>query len=296
MSIADTDTTTEQRYSVSEHSLAGEFGQTRYWASQPQHGLPVVFIHGYAAMIEHWRRIIRPVAREHTFYALDLYGFGQSARPTGTPTRERWAKQVADFIREVVGGPAVIVGHSMGGVVAVEVARRYPELTRGLVLVNSSGMQMSERPPSQFDMVMMSAIAAPLLGETVAGLFTNPLSVDWSIRQGLMSAYHRKERVTDELVETFSAPLRRYGAASYLAVSRNFQGLIIDAKAGEITAPSLLIWGAEDRSIPPSDAEAIKRRVLPQADLAILPGTGHCPFDETPELFCDALLPWLGRL
>jgi len=296
MTTAASDSATEQRYSVHQHHLAGEHGQTRYWASEPRHGLPVVFIHGYAAMIEHWKRIIRPVAREHTFYALDLYGFGESDRPGGPATRERWAKQVADFIREVVGGPAVVVGHSMGGVVAIEVARRYPELTRGLVLVNSSGMQVTERPPSQFDMMMMAALGAPLVGETMASLFTNPLSVEWSVRQGLMSAYHRKEQVTDELVETFSAPLRRHGAASYLAVSRNFQGLIIDAVAGEISAPALLIWGAEDRSIPPSDAEAIKRRALPQAELAILPDTGHCPFDETPELFCEALLPWLERL
>ncbi len=296
MTSRNSDPSTEQRYNVSEGYLAGDFGQTRYWASQQQQGLPVVFIHGYAAMIDHWQRIIRPVAREHAFYALDLYGFGYSARPSGTPTRERWAKQVADVIREVVGGPAVVVGHSMGGVVAIEVARRYPELTRGLVLVNSSGMQVTERPPSQLDLMVLAALGAPLIGETVASLFTNPLSVDWSVRQGLLSAYHRKEQVTNDLVESFIAPLRTYGPYSYLAVSRNFRGLVIDAQAGEITAPSLLIWGAEDRSIPPSDAEVIKRRVIPHAELAILPGTGHCPFDETPDLFCDALLPWLGRI
>jgi len=184
----------------------------------------------------------------------------------------------------------------MGGVVAIEVARRYPELTRGLALVNSSGMQVAERPPSQFDLMMLAALGTPLIGETVASLFTNPLSIDWSVRQGLLSAYHRKEQVTNELVESFIAPLRTYGPFSYLAVSRNFQGLVIDAQVGEITAPALLIWGAEDRSIPLSDAEAIKRRALPHAELVILPGSGHCPFDETPDLFCDALLPWLGKL
>lgn len=296
MQAAASAPTAEQRYSINEHYIQGEHGPTRYWASQPRHGLPVVFIHGYAAMIEHWQRIIRPVAREHSFYALDLYGFGESARPGGQPTRERWASQVAELVREVVGGPAVIVGHSMGGVVAIEVARRYPELTRALALVNSSGMQATERPPSQFDLMMMAALDVPLIGETVAGLFTNPLSVEWSVRQGLLAAYHVKERVTDDLVATFSAPLRRHGAGSYLAVSRNFRGLAIDARPGQIAAPSLLIWGAEDRSIPPSDAEAIRRRVLPQAEVAILPDTGHCPFDETPELFLGALLPWLARL
>ncbi|NTW03114.1 MAG: alpha/beta fold hydrolase [Oscillochloris sp.] len=280
MSTAATDTSTTppgQRYSVNEHYLAGTLGPTRYWASQPRHGLPLVFIHGYAAMIEHWKRIIRLVAREHSFYALDLYGFGASARPTGIPTRERWADQVATFIREVVGAPAVVIGHSMGGVVATEVARRYPELTHSLVLVNSSGMQVSERPPSFIDLLMLETIGAPLIGETLANFFTNPLSVEWSVRQGLLAAYHRKEQVTPELVETFSAPLRKHGSASYLAVSRNFRGLIIDAKPDEIVSPTLLLWGAEDRSIPPSDAEAIKRRVIPQAEIDLIMTIHGCP-------------------
>lgn len=291
MSIAMTETTSEQRYSVNEQYLQGEHGPMRYWASQPRQGLPVVFIHGYGALIDHWRPIVRPVAREHSFFALDLYGFGYSARPNDRPSKERWAAQVATFIREVVGEPAVVVGHSMGGVVASEVARRYGDLTRALVLVNSSGMQLYERPPNQTDRFLLGMIGAPLVGETLAGFFATP----WGVRQGLISAYHRKERVTPELVETFYGPLRKYGANSYLAVSRNVSGIVLDAQPGEINAPSLLIWGAEDRSIPPSDGEAIKRRMLPHAELVVLPDTGHCPFDETPQLFLDALLPWLAR-
>jgi pimeloyl-ACP methyl ester carboxylesterase len=264
----------------------------RSWTSEPRQGLPILFIHGYGAMIDHWKRIVRPVARRHSFYAIDLYGFGESARPNGTPSKERWADQAAAFVREVIGEPAVIVGHSMGGVVATEFARRHAGLTRALVLVNSSGMQLYERPMTQTDRFLMGMIGAPLLGEALAGVFANP----WGVRQGLLSAYHNKERVTDELVEMFSAPLRKYGSASYLAVSRNTPRIIIDARDGEITVPALLIWGAEDRSIPPSDAEALKKLALPQAEIKILPDTGHCPFDETPERFCDALIPWLENL
>lgn len=282
-------------YSVYEDGLEGEHGPMRYWASEPKQGLPIVFIHGYAAMIEHWKPIVRSVARRHRFYALDLYGFGRSARPHGQPTRERWARQVATFVREVVGEPAVIVGHSMGGVVATEVARRFPELTHKLVLVNSSGMQVVERPPSAVDLFMLDTLGAPLIGEALAGLFTNPLSLEWSVRQGLLSAYHRKARVTPELVETFTAPLRRHGAASYLAVSRNFRGLVLDAAPDEVKAPTLLIWGEEDRSIPPSDAHAIKQRIIPHADIAFLSDTGHCPFDEDPETFSTTLLGWIEQ-
>lgn len=283
---------TERRYSVTERTMEGPHGPVRYWASAPRHGLPVLFIHGYGALIEHWRPIMRPVARRHTFYAIDLYGFGYSARPAGAPTKERWADQVAVFLRTVVGGPAVVVGHSMGGVVASEVARRYPDLARALVLVNSSGMQPYERPLTQTDRLMLDMVGAPLVGEALAGIFGN----EWGVRQGLLASYHRKERVTPELVRTFAGPVQRYGAGSYLAVTRNSPNLVIELQKGEYEGPALLIWGEEDRSIPPSDGEAIRRLILPQAELRLLRDSGHCPFDETPEAFADALLPWLDRL
>ena len=292
MAIAVSPTTSEHHYSVTEQHLPGAHGPTRYWASEPRHGLPVLFIHGYAALIDHWRPIVRPVAHHHSFYALDLYGFGYSARPPGPVTKARWVEQVATVLREVIGEPAIVVGHSMGGMVATEVARCHPELTRGLVLVNSSGMQLHERPLTLTDELMLNLVGTPGFGEALVGVFAN----QWVVHQGLLAAYHRKERVTPELVATFSGPLQRYGGASYLAVTRASRELEIDLQPGGYNGPTLLIWGAEDRSIPPSDAEAIRRRVLPQAEIALLPASGHCPFDETPEAFCDVLLPWLARL
>lgn len=282
----------EIRRSINEHYFTGPLGPVRYWSSAPQQGLPIVLIHGYGALIEHWKPVMRAIARRHTLYALDLYGFGYSARPAGTPGKVRWAEQVAAFVAEVVGRPAVIVGHSMGGVVATEVARSFPQHTHALVLVNSSGLQNLDRPLSPTDRFLLGLIGAPFFGETMAGLMGNP----WGVRQALRQAYHRKERVTPELVATFSGPLRRYGAGSYLAVSRNMEGLTIRLQPGEITVPSLLIWGAEDESLPPAHGEMIQQRMLPQAELRILPDSGHCPFDETPQEFCDVLLPWLNRL
>ncbi|MEI8167883.1 MAG: alpha/beta fold hydrolase [Chloroflexales bacterium] len=292
MATAVSSTTDERRYSVTEKHLPGEPGPTRYWASEPRHGLPVLFIHGYAALIDHWRPIVRPVAQQHSVYALDLYGFGYSARPAGPATKARWVDQVVRVLREVIGGPAIIVGHSMGGVVATEVARRYPELTRGLVLVNSSGMQLYERPLTPTDDLMLNLVGAPLFGELLVGIFAN----QWGVHQGLLAAYHRKDRVTPELVATFSGPLQRYGGASYLAVTRASREMMITMEPDEYTGPTLLIWGEEDHSIPSSDADAIKRRCLPQAEIVLLPASGHCPFDETPEAFCATLLPWLARL
>ncbi len=287
-----TASTTGRKFEIREEYRSGPDGPMRAWISSPQHGLPILLIHGYGALIEHWRPVMRPIAAEHTLYAIDLYYFGYSARPAGRPSRERWAAQAAAFIRDTIGQPAVVVGHSMGGVVSAQLARAYPELVKALILVNSSGAQLQARPLSAFDRLMLDAIGAPLIGETLAGVFGNR----WGVRQGLLSAYHRKDRVTPALVETFSGPLRRYGAGSYLKVSREFANLVLDLRPGEIWMPTLLIWGAEDQSIPPSHAEIIKNRMIPDAEIKIIPDSGHCPFDETPQEFLDILLPWVRRL
>lgn len=292
MATTLTNTQPARRFEIREEYRSGPDGLTRAWISSPQQGLPVLLIHGYGALIEHWRPVMRPIASEHTLYAIDLYNFGYSARPAGRPSRERWAAQAAAFIRDTIGQPAVVVGHSMGGVVSAQLARSYPDLVKALILVNSSGAQLQARPLSPIDRLMLDAIGAPLIGETLAGVFGNR----WGVRQGLLSAYHRKECVTPELVETFSGPLRRYGAGSYLKVSREFANLVLDLTPGEIQMPTLLIWGAEDQSIPPAHAEIIKNRMIPHAEIKIIPDSGHCPFDETPQAFLDILLPWLRQL
>jgi pimeloyl-ACP methyl ester carboxylesterase len=268
----------------------GAHGPMRYWVSEPPRGAPILFIHGYGALIEHWRAIMRPVAREHTLYALDLYGFGQSAIPRVPPTRQLWADQVADLITARMDERPVIVGHSMGGMVAAQVAHDYPELVRGLVLVDSTGLADPANSPSALDNAMFSFIQAPLIGEALAGIVGN----EWGARQGLLAAYYRKDRVTPELVRLFSAPLQRPGGANaYLAVSRAFPTFFLEVKPGDLTLPTLLIWGEKDGSVPPALAAYFKRTILPQAEVVIIPQSGHCPFDETPEAFLDALLPWL---
>lgn len=283
---------TEIQYNITQRYLNGPLGPMRYWESHPKRGLPVLLIHGYGALIEHWRAVMRPIARNHALYALDLYGFGASARPTSPPSKETWAAQAATLIREVIKEPTVVVGHSMGGVVTAALARGYPELVRGLALVNSSGLQDPNRPLTPTDRFLLNLIGAPVVGEALSGVLGTP----WGVRQGLMSSYHRKERVTPELIETFSRPLRTYGAGSYLAVSRSITNLVLDLQPGEVRAPALLLWGVEDRSNPPDNTEAIKARMLPQAEIQLLPNSGHCPFDEDPDAFCAALLPWLARL
>ncbi|MBX0330785.1 alpha/beta hydrolase [Oscillochloris sp. ZM17-4] len=280
-------------HTIHEHWLEGLHGPMRYWHSAPHHGLPVILIHGYGAMIEHWSAVMRSVARQHCVVAPDLYYFGKSAIPHVPPSRRLWSDQIAELIADVCHGPAIIVGHSMGGMVAAQVAHDYPQLVRGLVLVDSTGLTDPQNQPSELENFFYRFMSSPGVGELLASVVANELGA----RQGLLSSYYRKDRVTRELIEQFSAPLRRWGGReAYLTVSRAFPELSLDFEKGEVTVPTLLIWGEHDQSVPPTLAGYFQRTLLPQATIAIIPNSGHCPFDETPQEFCDILLPWLDTL
>jgi pimeloyl-ACP methyl ester carboxylesterase len=272
-----------------EHTLDGTHGSIRYWIARERRGVPLLFIHGYGALIEHWRRLM-PLLHEHTPCAIDLYNFGYSSRLTEPPTLETWIEQGAQVIERVLGEPAVVVGHSLGGMVAARLAHDHPRLVRGIVFVNSMGLPMQQ--PSPVEHALFGAIRAPILGDMLAVFMKN----SWTVRRGLEHAYHNSETVTPDLVEAFSGPLRKPGGAKgYLAVTRALHKLALDVQPGDIQQPALLIWGQEDQAMPADLATRFHREIAPQAEVQILPQTGHCPFDENPQLFADALLPWLEQ-
>ncbi len=277
-----------------EHWLGGEHGEVRCSMATHQHGLPLLLIHGYGGLIEHWQRVIPLLAAAHTPCAFDLYNFGYSARLSVPPRKEIWATQAAHVIEHLLHAPAVVVGHSMGGMVAAQLARDYPHLVRGLVLVNSAGL-LPERLTMPVEQTLFGVSVAPGLGEMLAGI--SQMTGSWAIYQSLLASYFRKDRVTADLVEAFSGPLRKPGGIDgYLAVAREFKNLVLDFAPGDVQTPTLIVWGAADYAMPPAMAVAFKEKMLPQAEIEIVSGTGHCPFDEAPEAFCEVVFPWLARL
>ncbi len=264
-------------------------------------GPALVLIHGFGASVGHWRKNIPALAKNHRVFALDLLGFGISAKPSpGEPLSydfDTWGSQVTDFLSAIVGEPAFLVGNSIGGVVALQAAVMAPEQSRGVVLVDCALRQISDRklrtqPP-------MRRLGRPLLKKVLKNralvhwLFAQIARPD-RLRAVLRTAYGNPEAVTDELIELLLAPACEPGAADvFWAFINNFDGPLPEDLLPQITCPTLILWGTAD----PWEPIALGRELanFPAVESFIpLEGAGHCPQDEIPGVVNSHLETWVA--
>ncbi len=97
---------------------------------------PLLLVHGFGASTDHWRKNVQGLASEWEVWAIDLLGFGRSAKPDIVYSGSLWQQQLNDFIKEVVGQPTVLAGNSLGGYASLCVAANHSENVRGLILLN----------------------------------------------------------------------------------------------------------------------------------------------------------------
>jgi pimeloyl-ACP methyl ester carboxylesterase len=311
--------TNEEKKYIADRYVNWRPGKIHYWESLPETFLDdpaqveeskqkpaLILLHGYAASVEHWRHTFAGLKGRYRMYALDMLGFGLSDKPNGNQVRYSaglWAKQVYDFLKFKKEEKVVLVGHSMGGMTSIKFSLEHPEMVAGLILIDSSGlpdqgqaeMQGQNREgSSQWGELLYSAIQAPLLGEAMAALLT---SNTWVARRSLEQSYYDKSKITPQLVEQFLAPLRSPGARdSYLAVTRNFADYQLPLKPGDIKAPTVLIWGEFDRTMPPPVMLPRWQKLLPQAGVYVVAKAGHCPQDERPDLVNPQIIQFVENL
>ncbi|WP_035987461.1 alpha/beta fold hydrolase [Leptolyngbya sp. KIOST-1] len=277
-------------------------GQAINYQQAGTSGPALVLIHGFGASVGHWRKTIPALAANHRVFAVDLLGFGKSAKPApGEPLAydfDTWGTQVADFVREIVQESAFLVGNSIGGVVALQAAVMAPEQSRGVVLVDCALRQICDRklhtqPP-------MRRLGRPALKKVLQ----NRALVHWlfaqiarpgRIRAVLRTAYGNPEAVTDELIELLLEPAREPGAADvFWAFINNFDGPLPEDLLPQITCPALILWGTAD----PWEPIALGRELANFAaveEFIPLEGAGHCPQDEIPEVVNGHLEAWVAR-
>ena len=278
--------------------------QTRYSylkAQQPEllPNAPLILIHGFGASIEHWRNNIPVLSQKRTVYALDLLGFGASRKARTNYTVDLWVEQLHDFWQTVVGQPAILVGNSIGSLVCMSAAAKYPEMSQGIVMLSLPDVSLrQEMLPKAIQPIVTTVenlVASPLLIKSLLKILRQPSIIGrWA-----KIAYQDTTAVNQELVQILAAPAYDDGA-DYTFYSL-FQGVRksgFAASAQEILPqlqlPILLIWGLQDRMIPPALAPGFAQ-LNPQIELIELEGVGHCPHDENPHQFNQIILNWLQQ-
>ncbi len=265
-------------------------------------GPAVVLIHGFGASWGHWRKNLPVLGQSFRCYALDLIGFGGSAKPTPDIeiqyTFETWGKQVVDFCREVVGTPVFLVGNSIGCIVAMQAAADNPEICLGVAAINCSLRLLHERKRAQlpWHRTVGASVMQQILGyKWVGNLFFQQLARPKVVRKILLQAYRRQEAVTEELIDIIMKPAADLGAADvFLAFTRYSRGPLPEDLLPRLDCPTILLWGTEDPWEPIFLGQELAR--FPVVEQFIpLEGLGHCPQDEAPEVVNPILQAWIGR-
>ena len=261
--------------------------------------MAVLLIHGFGANTNHWR-FNQPVLAEFApTYAVDLLGFGRSDQPRARLKQERpddtavhygfdlWGQQVADFCKEVIDKPVMLVGNSIGGVVALRAAQLLgPDQCKRVVLIDCAQRLMDDKQLATQPAWM--GWIRPLLKTMVSqrwlstALFRNAARPG-VIRSVLKQAYPSGQNIDDELVDLLYKPTQRASAAEAF---RGFINLFDDYLAPELmdklNIPVDLIWGEKDPWEPISEAHNWKETISCIQSISVIALTGHCAHDETP--------------
>ncbi|PMB44750.1 alpha/beta hydrolase [Fischerella thermalis CCMEE 5201] len=270
------------------------------YQSQGSAGPAVIFVHGFGASWWHWRKNMPTLAQNCRVYAIDLIGFGASAKPKPgeniTYTFETWGQQVADFCREVVGEPAFLVGNSIGCIVAMQTAVSNPEIALGVALLNCSLRLLHDR--KRGTLPWHRRLGAPLLQrllsfKPIGEFFFNQIAKPKTVRKVLLQAYANSAMVTEELVDILTSPASDPGAAAvFLAFTSYSQGPLPEDLLPQLPCPAIILWGTADRWEPIELGRELAN--FPQVQKFIpLEGVGHCPQDEAPELVNPILQDWI---
>lgn len=244
----------------------------------------VVLVHGLGkAAARDWEHVIPVLAKRYAVYAVDLPGFGFSDKGNHHYSPDNMARALEAALAPLVGRPFVLIGHSMGGAVAVAYAATYPQRVDRLVLVDVAG-------------VLHRSVYAEFLARAAA---QRMVGLDSPWYESMVRAIQARAEVVplrgDLVLERAGVRQRVLrgdpnAIAAFALVEHDFS-----ADLREISAPTLVIWGGNDLIAPLRTGQALAASI-PLARLVVLEGLGHAPQVEAPGRFNPVLLDELdGR-
>lgn len=264
-------------------------------------GLPHLLVHGLGASALSWADVARPIAERGPVVAPDLTGFGLSEPPRGARvTVETAVHGVVALLDHLGWDRAVLHGNSLGGFLVAEVAARHPERVAGMVLASPalplSATRALPLPPAL--VLGIGALAVPGLGEGLLALAARRDEDPMTANDAMLAAtFAEPDRLlapeyadlyADE-VAMFAAPWRR---RALLSMTRSVLAATVRPGAWrswrDAVAPTVLLWGEQDRLLPRSMLESARRH-RPDWDVRELPGVAHVPQFDDPDAYLEAV-------
>lgn len=263
---------------------------TRYW-SLGSRGSPVILIHGLGASADIWMKNMDSLAQRHRVYIPDVVGFGLSEKPEEVSSPFCFTQFINDFMVSLEIERASLVGHSLGGGIALRYAIGHPDKVDKLVVADGAGLGREV-------IYTLKLMSLPLIGE----LMSYPTR--FGVSMFFKLAVRNPGIITDDIIDTYYDLFRLPGARRFLLqVVRS----IVTLRGGRedllqpvlrnlhtISAPTLIIWGRQDRVLPLKHAY-IAREHIPNAKLHIIENCGHITNLECPGEFNNVVTRFLDN-
>lgn len=249
----------------------------------------MILLHGFMEWAYTWRRNFHALARFGRVVAVDLKGFGLTWRSHGgSYSLGAQAELVCRFMDSLKIQRALLVGHSMGGEIAMRLSLRHPHRVLGLVLAAPSSYLHRQKSPLE-----RWSLRVPWVNQWVVRLI---LMNRRFVVKALSSAYCSPRCWSSADVDAYLLPSRVPGAAVEMA--RLLREVDFGSEADrvrQVSHPALLIWGKEDRVVPMDHGRRMAQE-LEKSRLLLIPNCGHSPHEEDPDTFNKGVLEFLQRL
>ena len=273
-----------------DHYIKVSSINTRYW-TLGERETTVILIHGGGASVEHWWYNITALAKSHRVYAVDMIGSGRSDKTSISYSLTDQAQFIKDFMDTCNIRCAKLVGHSMGGGVALQFALMFPEKVEKLVLVNSFGLGKRIDGLSRLGTLplvdKLSRMFRP--NRASVALFVKPIVYDPTV---ISDEWFEKIYQLAALPGALSALIRLSRTNLNVFGVRSEVFCPIIHQLSKITAPTLVVWGQQDRVLPVAHAYVAAQGIA-NARLHIFERCGHCPQIEHTEEFNRLVLEFL---
>lgn len=259
---------------------------------QAGEGTALLLVHGMAGSSATWRAVMPALAHDHLVVAPDLLGHGESAKPLGDYSLGAYASGLRDLLGVLGIGPVTVVGQSLGGGVAMQLAYQHPELVERLVLVSSGGLGREVSWILRLLTLPGAEYALPLVFPGFVREWGNAFG-------GALARIGLRAPHLEEIWQAYASLTETDNRQAFVRTLR----AVIDLGGQSVSAtdrlylaaarPTLIMWGDRDPIIPVAHAYAA-HAAMPGSRLEVFEGVGHFPQLECPDRFVDVLLDFLA--